>query len=590
MSLLEQPHHDGSSFYVSNPSPTLGEDVTVSLRVSASDPAQRVWLRTTYDAEPTFHECAAVDRQDGSRWWQGALPIHNPVPHYRFLIEDADGGQRWVSANGTVDHDPSDTFDFRLSVHHAAPEWTADTVVYQIFPDRFARSAAADARPIPGWAKPQEWDSLPSYEGTDDRTWLGYYGGDLDGIVDHLDHIAAVAGERATVYLTPVFPGESNHRYNASTFDAIDPLLGGDEAYVRLSEAVHERGWRLLGDLTANHTGDTHEWFQQASDGGPTRGWYYFHPDGSYECWMGHDTLPKLNHTDPAMRLAMTEGPDSTVARWLRAPYSLDGWRIDVANMSGRLGSVDVNHDVARTIRTTATTVNPEAWVIGEHNHDASGDIDGDGWHGTMNYSGFSWPVWSWLRAEQTDARPFGRPVAVPRRPGTALVTALQEWRARYGWRAAQQSWNILSSHDSARIRTLVRDPAVQRVAAGLQFTLPGVPMVFAGDEIGLEGVLGEDGRRTMPWASRDAWDTATLETYGALARLRAEHPALTGGSLRWAYADDDAIAYLREHDEETLVVVARRTSGPDPVPDLGTTTLLATGSRDTAWLEVRAL
>ena len=590
MSLLEQPHHDGSPLYVANPSPTLGEDVTVSLRLSASDPAQRVWIRTTYDAEPTFHACSEVERADGSRWWQGELPMHNPVTHYRFLIEDADGGQRWVSANGAVAYDPSDTFDFRLSVHHAAPRWTTETVVYQIFPDRFARSAAADARPTPGWAMPQEWDSLPFFEGTDERTWLGFYGGDLDGIIEHLDHIGEVAGDHTTVYLTPVFPGESNHRYNASTFDAVDPLLGGDEAYVRLSEAVHERGWHLLGDLTANHTGDTHEWFQQARDGGPTRGWYYFHPDGSYECWMGYVTLPKLNHTDPAMRLAMTEGPDSTVARWLRPPYSLDGWRIDVANMSGRLGSVDVNHEVARTIRTTASTVNPEAWVIGEHNHDASGDIDGDGWHGTMNYSGFSWPVWSWLRAEQTDARAFGRPVTVPRRSGTTLVTALREWRARYGWRAAQQSWNILSSHDSARIRTLVRDPAVHRVAAGLQFTLPGVPMVFAGDEIGLEGVLGEDGRRTMPWSARDTWDTTTLETYGALARLRGEHPALTEGSLRWAYADDDAIAFLREHDAETLVVVARRTAGADPVPELGGTTLLATGTHDTAWLEVRAL
>jgi alpha-glucosidase len=593
MSLLDQPHHDGSPLYVDEPSPSLGDHVTVRLRVGADDPAQRAWVRTTYDAEPTYHPCTATTDADGTTWWSGTIPMHNPVAHYRFLLEDADGDQRWVTAAGTVEHDPSDTFDFRLSSHHPAPEWTRDTVVYQIFPDRFARSAAADERPTPHWAKPQEWDSLPSFEGTDDRTWLGFYGGDLDGIVDHLDHIEQVTGESTTVYLTPVFPGESNHRYNASTFDSVDPLLGGDEAYARLSEAVHERGWHLLGDLTANHTGDTHEWFRQASEGGPTRGWYYFHPDGSYECWMGYDTLPKLNHTDPAMRQAMTEGPDSTVARWLRAPFALDGWRIDVANMSGRLGPVDVNHDVARTIRTTATTVNPDAWVIGEHNHDASGDIDGDGWHGTMNYSGFSWPVWSWLRAEETDARPFGRPVAVPRRGGRALVRALQEWRARYGWRAAQQSWNILSSHDSARIRTLVGDPAVHRVAAGLQFTLPGVPMVFAGDEIGLEGVLGEDGRRTMPWASRADWDadmTGTLETYGALARLRRQHAALTEGSMRWAYADDDAVAFLREHGSGTLLIVARRTPGDDPVADLGGTTLLSTGSRDAAWLEVRAL
>jgi alpha-glucosidase len=293
------------------------------------------------------------------------------------------------------------------------------------------------------------------------------------------------------------------------------------------------------------------------------------------------------------MRRAMTEGSDSTVARWLRAPYSLDGWRIDVANMSGRLGAVDVNHDVARAVRRTSEGVNAEAWVIGEHNHDASGDIDGDGWHGTMNYSGFSWPIWSWVRAVDTPARPFGRPVAVPRRGGALVVRELREWAARYGWRATQQSWNILSSHDSARIRTLVGDPAVHRVAAGLQFTLPGVPMVFAGDEIGLEGVLGEDGRRPMPWDRRDEWDTATLATYGALARLRREHPALIEGSLRWAYADDDALAFLREHPAGTLLVVARRTPGPDPVagqPGLDGEVVLTTGPTDGPWLQIRAL
>jgi alpha-glucosidase len=169
----------------------------------------------------------------------------------------------------------------------------------------------------------------------------------------------------------------------------------------------------------------------------------------------------------------------------------------------------------------------------------------------------------------------------------------LREWRARYGWRAAQQSWNILSSHDSARIRTLVVDPAVHRVAAGLQFTLPGVPMVFAGDEIGLEGVLGEDGRRPMPWAHRDTWDTTTLEVYGALARLRREHPALVEGGLRWAYADDDALAFLREHDRGTLLVVARRTAGEDPttgLDGLGGEVLLSTGATDGAWLQIRAL
>jgi alpha-glucosidase len=575
--LLTEPHHDGSPLYCSTQSPGLGDEVTVRLRVNEDDPATRVWLRTTYDAEPIYRPATRTSPQ----WWEATVECHSPITHYRWLLADGHDQQRWLAANGLSTIDPSDTFDFRLSTYAPAPAWTRDAIVYQVFPDRFARSAGAAERTVPAWAKPQSWNEPPSFEGTDDRTWLGYYGGDLDGIVDHLDHLERLGV--TTLYTTPVFPAESNHRYNASTFDTVDPLLGGDAAYQRLAEALDERGMHLIGDLTANHTGDTHEWFTsaRADAGAPTRGWYYFTndavgDDARYETWMGYPTLPKLDHTNAEMRAAMIDGPDSTVGRWLAPPYFLDGWRIDVANMSGRLGAIDVNHDVARTIRRTITEINPNGWLIGEHNHDASTDIDGDGWHGTMNYSGFSWPVWSWLRAETTDARPFGRPVPVPRRDGRHLVAELRHWRARYGWRASLQSWSILSSHDSARIRTLVGSPELHRVAAGLLFTLPGVPMIFAGDEIGLDGVNGEDGRRTMQWDDAEHWDTTTMAAYADLARLRHRHIALREGGLRWVHAEADTVAFLREHPTETLLITASRAGD---VPDLGLpgTTLFAT-------------
>lgn len=568
MSLLDLPHHDGSPLHVSDESPRLGDVVTVRVRTSTADPVGAVWLRTTYDAEPVFHPMTATT--DGeTTWWSGELPVHNPVTHYRFLLvrEGGDGvdgqvEQEWLTATGIVGIDVPDATDHVISAYSAAPDWGRDGVVYQVFPDRFARSAAADERPTPEWAIAADWDDEVIFEPLDPRTPLQLFGGDLDGITEHLDHVEEVGAD--IVYTTPVFPGESNHRYNATTFDRVDPLLGGDEAYERLSTAVHARGWRILGDLTTNHTGDTHEWFTAAAADptAPTRSYYYFEPDGTYATWMGHTTLPKVNHGDPDLRAAMVEGPDSVVGRWLRPPYDVDGWRIDVANMTGRLGALDVAHDVARAARHTAAELRDDPLVIGEHNHDATGDIDGDGWHGTMNYSGFSWPLWSWLRDPATPARAFGRPVQVPRRPGGAVVETFRAWHAAFGWRATSQSWNILGSHDSARIRTMVGSADVHRVAAGLQFTMPGVPMVFAGDEIGLEGVTGEDSRRTMPWHRRDEWDTDTLATYSHLARLRRSYGALRHGGLRWAHVDDDTIAFVRELDGQRLLVVARRAGG----------------------------
>jgi alpha-glucosidase len=569
--LLDQPHHDGSPLYVDDEAPELGATVGVRCRVAVADGVSEVWLRTTYDAEPTYHQAHRI-RQDSNQkagqdahtvWWQAELPIRNPVAHYRFLLVGPGEQQRWLTGRGVTEIDPPDGDDFRLAAYPQAPDWGRDAVLYQIFPDRFARSAAAAERPTPDWAEPAEWEDPVAFEPDDPSTPLQFFGGDLDGIVEHLDHIESVGA--TVVYTTPVFPGRSNHRYNASTFDEVDPLLGGDDAYGRLSQAVHRRGWRLLGDLTTNHTGDDHEWFQGAAadPDSALRRRYYFDEAGDYECWMGHGTLPKLDHAHPETRAAMVEGPDSVVARWLRPPYDVDGWRIDVANMTGRLADADIAHDVAKAVRATAAAERGDPWVIGEHNHDAAGDVDGDGWHGTMNYSGFSWPVWSWLRDPATRARPFGRPVQVARRPGGQIVETFRAWHARLGWRAVSGSWNILGSHDSARIRTMVGSGCLQQVAVGLQFTLPGIPMIFAGDELGLQGVNGEDARRTMPWAHRDEWDTATLHAYSDLARLRREHVALRRGGLRWAYADDDALAFVREHPDESVLVVVRRAAGP---------------------------
>ncbi len=571
--LLHDPHHDGSPLYAEQESAPLGASVRVRVRTSTHRPAEAVWLRTVEDGEPFFTACAVEGTEGETVWWGADVTIHNPVQRYRFLVAHGESFV-WLNAAGVFEHDVTDAHDFTLSCHDAPPDWGRDAVVYQVFPDRFARSTAAAGRPVPAWAVPAAWADDPIHVGPD--TPLQYYGGDLDGIVDHLDHITALGAD--TVYLTPVFPGESNHRYNASTFDEVDPLLGGDPAYRRLIDAAHARGIRVLGDLTSNHTGDTHEWFLAAADpDAAERAFYYFAEDGSHEGWKGHGTLPKLDHTAPDLG----ERFRAVVARWLE--FGLDGWRIDVANMTGRRGDVDLAHEVARAIRRTAVGVRPDALVLAEHGHDATGDLAGDGWHGTMNYYGFSFPVWEWLRNPEHPTPSFGLPVDLPRRDGTAMVTAMRAFTASFGWRAVSTSWNILGSHDSPRIRTTTGSPELHHLAAVLQFTLPGVPMVFAGDELGLEGVDGEDSRRTMPWDDPAALDTPTRDLYAALAAVRRAHRALRRGSLRWARVEADSVAYLREHpDGSVLVCVSRDGRSPlDPTTlsvDLGTQ-LLAVGA-----------
>ncbi|MFC8849551.1 MULTISPECIES: glycoside hydrolase family 13 protein [unclassified Micromonospora] len=556
------PHHDGSATYVPEQEPALGQRVPVFVRVPAGADVRTVHVRSTPDGEPRFAE-AVVDRRTGSDvWWRADVEVRNPVSNYRFMLTDARGDYRWLTAAGLADHDVPDNGDFTLVSHAPPPAWARDAVIYQIFPDRFARSAAADGRTAPDWAIPCDWDTPVIGRGP--QTPRQFYGGDLDGIAERLDHLDRLGVN--TVYLTPIFPARSNHRYDAASFDTVDPLLGGDAALARLAEAVHRRGWRLLGDITSNHTGDAHHWFTAAvADAtAPERELYYFDPDrGDYESWNGVKSLPKLNWGSAELRRRFATVGDSLLRRWLRPPYSLDGWRVDVANMTGRRGADAYTHEVARLLREVVTQTRPDGLLLAEHGHDHTGDLDRDGWHGTMNYVGFTDPVWSWLRHRSEPVPNFlGTPGGVRRRDAHAIRATMDTYRSLVSWRSYVHSWQLLGSHDSARIRTVVGDAARQEVAAGLLATLPGTPVIFAGDELGLTGANGEGSRTPMPWHRPGSWDAGTFAAYRRLIGLRRAEPALRHGGLRWVHVDADTLVFLRETPTGGVLVLARRSTG----------------------------
>jgi alpha-glucosidase len=562
-SILSQPHHDGAGLYVANDAPALGESVPVFLRVPRRDGLTGAWARTTPDAEPHL-EAGQVDRETATEtWWRFAITVRNPLTGYRFLLGGGPLGYRWVNGTGVHGHDVTDAGDFRLTTAPPPPAWARDAIVYQVFPDRFARSAGADGRPLPSWARPAGWDDPVVHQGRDAGQQL--YGGDLDGITEHLDHLAAL-GVNA-LYLTPFFPAESNHRYNASSFEEVDPLLGGDKALARLSQEVHARGWHLIGDLTANHCGDTHPWFRRALEDvhSPERGFFYFPGPhhNSYESWLGHTSLPKFRYHSAELRRRLLQGAGSVAGRWLRPPYDLDGWRVDVANMTGRRAADDFNAGVASALRATLDEVRPDSLLLAEHAHDATGDLAGDGWQATMNYAGFTQPVWAWLRHPDVRLPYAGLPLDVPRLRAEALLAAVRAFLAAAPWRSSVTSWSLLGSHDTTRIRSVVRDTDLGEVAAGLLFTMPGAPMVFAGDEIGMEGVHDAGARRPFPWHRPEAWDRTTLGYYRQLAALRRANHALRRGGLRWAHAEGDALVFLRESERQRLLVFAARAGHP---------------------------
>ena len=566
---LTSAHHDGSELYVVERPSELGGSAVLRLR-APREAADRVLLRYVADGEPRTVEAVVDSRSDGETWWRAELEMRNPVVRYRWLLAGGDSGYAWLNASGLAQTEIAGADDYALSLADGAPDWHQRSVVYEIFPDRFATTGAGDDV-RPDWVLPREWDRPP--EGRGRNTAREWYGGDLPGIEQHLDHIESLGAN--VIYMTPFFPARSTHRYDAAAFDHVDPLLGGDDAFRSLAHAAHARGMKLVGDITLNHCGAGNEWFlrAEADPGAAERDFFYF--DGSpplgYATWLGVRSLPKLNWSSTELRTRVGDA----FSAWLDA--GLDGWRVDVANMVGRYRDIDLNHEVAAWAKDLCAG----KLLLAEHGHDYRNDLDGGGWHGVMNYAGFLRPAWWWLRGDHVTEDVFTAAPA-PRYSGGEMVAVMQRFRAGIPWDTALNSWTLLDSHDTARFRWVTGDRDRHLVGIGLQMTTPGVPMIFAGDEVGLDGAWGEDARRTMPWSKPESWDTTLLSHYRELAALRRSSPALAHGGIRYVHVSDDAVAYIREARDESLLCLASRAQhAPIDTPFTDLETLYGDDARD---------
>ena len=556
--MKNQPHHDGSELYVSNIAPELGEKVTLKVRVPSDYVFEKAMLRIYHDGEPRIFEMKESKRDSTETWYQVNVEILNIQSYYRFAFIGK-GKYEWLNAKGLFDHDVHSNNDFQLVAIADNPEWIKSSVFYQIFPDRFARSGKVNI--VPEWAHPRDWDLLP--QGRGKYTGQELYGGDLYGVSEHLDHITDLGVNG--IYFTPLFPARSNHRYDASSFEVIDPILGGDAAFQALIKTAKKKGIRILGDLTSNHCGAGHTWLAKAKKDKKSKERSYFYWDKSikwgYIGWFGLESLPKLNFSSKALRKVMYEGKNSIVKKWISPKYGMAGWRIDVGNMTGRQGAENHHTEVMQGIRNAMAEVNPQTWLVAENGDFEASDLNGLGWQGAMNYQGFMRPFWNWINRNPEIAGGFqGLPFEMPKITGKQLVASMKEFNSSIPWRSLTASMMLLDSHDTARFRTVVMGDKKAHIAAmTMMLTYPGVPSIFAGDEIGLEGSWGEDARRTINWNDQSGWDIEFLSQVKELVRLRRSHDALINGGLRWVAVADDYLVYLRESKKQSILVFISR-------------------------------
>ncbi|MER3445114.1 MAG: pullulanase [Meiothermus sp.] len=435
------------------------------------------------------------------------------------------------------------------------PDWVKDAVFYQIFPDRFARGEGPLAMPAPLAAHFESWDSPP--------TLRGFKGGNLWGVAQKLDYIKDMGFN--AIYFCPIFASTANHRYHTTDYFQVDPMLGGNAAFAHLLEEAHKRGIRVVLDAVFNHCSRGHFAFQNILENGPKSPYLkWFHvfgwPLGAYErranyaAWWDNPELPKFNTDTPEVR----EYLFAVAEHWVR--QGIDGWRLDVPN--------EINDDSFwQEFRCRVKAINPQAYIVGEIWEDADRWLQGDQFDAVMNYPlgravlGF---VGDALLDRDLAAKSgLGR---VETLQALAFSHRLEHLFDRYDWEIVQAQMNIMSSHDTPRLFSLMRaDAQRSALALALLYTLPGAPTVYYGDEVGLPGGHDPDNRRGMPW-DEGQWQQPIVETVRRMSQLRHSVPLLRRGRYQRLYAQDRRLAFARVEGEEGVVVTVNASEEPWPV------------------------
>lgn len=444
-----------------------------------------------------------------------------------------------------------------------SPAWVTDSVFYEIFPDRFAQSDRLSKTGL----NLESWDSPP--------TLHGFKGGDLYGVIEHLDYLRDL-GVNA-LYLTPIFASASNHRYHTYDYFNVDPLLGGNQSLRELLDASHNRGMHVVLDGVFNHASrgfwQFHHTLENAASS-PYVDWFHFEserlmrrrhwgaypsPDeeqairneGSfnaigYQAWWDMPALPKFNTNSPAVR----EFLFGVAQHWIE--FGIDGWRLDVP---GEINDDSFWQEFRRRVRA----INPEAYIVGEIWHDARRWVQGDQFDASMHYL-LTAACLSFFPGQHLDVdtalRVGGFQGQVQPIDAQGFADRIDWLLDLYGPDVARVQLCPLDTHDTPRFLTCARgDLASLRLALTFLLTFPGAPCLFYGDEVGMEGGYDPDCRRSFVWAER-AWNKELLDFTRGLIQLRHKRRDLRWGGFRRLHADGGLYAFERSLGSQATVTI----------------------------------
>jgi glycosidase len=461
------------------------------------------------------------------------------------------------------------------------PDWAKGATIYQIFPDRFHKVGRCDLsgklEPYTvhkDWYEEVDWRPTPSGEVLNND----FYGGNFKGIIEKLDYIASLG--TTMIYLNPISKSFSSHRYDAGDYKTPDPMLGTMADFTALCKAAHEKGIKVILDGVYSHTGSDSLYFNRKgsfpgtgayqSKSSPYASWYTFHSwPNQYESWWGFDTLPTVQKMNPAFIEYIITGEDSVVAHWLKA--GADGFRLDVVD--------ELPDEFVLLLKKRIREINPDALLMGEVWEDASnkeaygrrrryfadGELDS-----VMNYP-FRTAIMNFVR--KMDG-------------GEQLRNTVMSIAENYPPQVMACCMTLLGTHDTPRILTalvddfngsrqemsqrwlsrsqLIRAEERLLMAAFLQYTLPGSPSLYYGDEAGMEGCKDPFNRRPYPWGRENRM---LVNFFRQLGQLRKDCEALRLGDIEFTYATDHRLAFCRRYNGKNVRIYVNRNMDAWDIP-----------------------
>lgn len=567
----------------------------LSVRNAGLPRSVRVIYKTDAGEEQYMNMPFVFSVHNGSIYEATVIMPDNPclVWYYFQIVTDmgtvyyGNNSEKLGGLGMAVDSVPDNAFQITVYKDgYKTPDWFKKGVAYQIFPDRFFNgntngSFLGDRTDIIR----REWGDTPFYKAEQfggEYKANDFFGGNLDGIIAKLPYLEDLG--ITVIYLNPIFKASSNHKYDTGCYEEIDPMFGDEKTFSHLCKEAKKRGIRIILDGVFNHTGDDSMYFNKYGNY-PTVGayqskeskfypWFRFmdYPD-VYESWWGMTTLPQVNEKSKELREYLLTGENSIVKKWIRLGAS--GWRLDVVD--------ELPDFFVEELRAAVKSVDPEAVIIGEVWEDASNKVAyserrkyfyGDELDSVMNYP-LKNAIIDMILC-RIDAVEFDR-----------RTLSLKE---NYPSPAYYSLLNMLSSHDTERITTLMggvptrhevdrdfqaqfklRDSALEtarkrtKLAYGMTMTMPGVPCIFYGDELGIEGYGDPFCRMCFPWDKMDEIDPAgeMRNWIKDLISLRKSDEAFSTGEIATVYKIGYTYAYIRNsRDSKYLVVV-----NPDSMP-----------------------